>query len=336
MDNKPLEMQAESLIQHNLIKHGLLVTKPFFDKEGTDLLIVKDLSEKTTPIIKVQCKGRTVKKASNVTIPVKYVKENFVVFLYVQEDETKNDFLYAFFQDDINAWQAQGSDFQLVIPKDFQCREYFKERKFTGEAIFKIENILLKQAVSQQITKTDYSIIIDGIFLEKAVVQTQAIYRELYPAKTFRKPSIDDIVEQFLKYASIERKERVNCYLIYSSDFDLKSKVDIGEIDENDFMMDQGVSSVGSRYNLFKMKTQDLLCFKVEEQLERIVSVEHVFLVADDFAYIPYLQALKDKGVEIIVFQNSENAGSRMYHRFTWADVVYPLALATGLEQHEL
>ncbi len=155
MDNKPLEMQAESLIQHNLIKHGLLVTKPSFDKEGTDLLIVKDLSEKTTPIIKVQCKGRTIKKASNVTIPVKYVKENFVVFLYVQEDETKDDFLYAFFQDDINAWQAQGSDFQLVIPKDFQCREYFKEREFTREAIFNIENNLLKQAVRQKITKTD-------------------------------------------------------------------------------------------------------------------------------------------------------------------------------------
>lgn len=101
--------------------------------------------------------------------------------------------------------------------------------------------------------------------------------------------------------------------------------------------LDRQMPSLSSSFdNLFKMKTQDLLCFKVEEQLDRIVSVEHVFLVADDFAYVPYLQALKDKGVEIIVFQNSENAGSRMYHRFTWADVVYPLALATGLEQHEL
>jgi hypothetical protein len=40
MDNKPLETQAESLIQHNLIKYGLLVTKPSFDTEGTDLLIL--------------------------------------------------------------------------------------------------------------------------------------------------------------------------------------------------------------------------------------------------------------------------------------------------------
>jgi hypothetical protein len=59
MDNKPLEIQAESLIQHKLIKHGLSVTKPSFDKEGTDLLIIRDTSQKITPIIKVQCKGRT-------------------------------------------------------------------------------------------------------------------------------------------------------------------------------------------------------------------------------------------------------------------------------------
>lgn len=93
---------------------------------------------------------------------------------------------------------------------------------------------------------------------------------------------------------------------------------------------------VGSNYNLFKLETQDFVSFKVEAQLKRIVNVEHVFLVADDFAYVPYLQALKDKGVEIIVFQNSENSGSRMHHRFNWADVTYPIALAMGLDQNEL
>jgi hypothetical protein len=62
MDNKPLELQAERLIEHELIKSGFLVTKPSFDKEGTDLLIVKDISHKITPFIKVQCKGRTIKK----------------------------------------------------------------------------------------------------------------------------------------------------------------------------------------------------------------------------------------------------------------------------------
>ncbi len=132
MDNKPLELQAKKLTEHKLIKYGFLVTKPAFDKEGTDLLIVKDISQKITPFIKVQCKGRTIKKYSNVTIPKKYV------------------------------------------------------------------------------------------------------------------------------------------------------------------------------------------------------------LVADDFAYVPYLEDLQDKGVQVVLFHHSENSGSRIYHRFKWANILYPLALAMGLEQHEL
>lgn len=196
--------------------------------------------------------------------------------------------------------------------------------------------VLVKQKRTKPDEFTDYSIVIDGIFLENAVVQTQAAYRKIYPDKILRKPSIDDIVEQFLKYASIKRKERVNCYLIYSSDFDLESIVDIGEVEEEDFLMGERSSSVGSNYNLFKLKTQDIVFFKVSDQLERIVNVENVLLVADDFAYVPYLQNLKDKGIEIIVFQNSENSGSRMHHRFKWADIVYPLALAMGLDGHEL
>ncbi len=337
MDNKPLEDQAESLIKHNLIKHGFLVTKPSFDKEGTDLLIIKSISETITPIIKVQCKGRTIKKNSNITIPIKYVEENFVVFIYLVEDETKNDFLYVFFWSEINDWQIKGNDFQLIIPKDFRCREYFREKTFTREAVFKIETILLKQAVSQQSTKINHSIVIDGIFLEKAIVQTQRIYKEIYPEKILEKPNIDSIVEQFLKYASIECKEKVTCYLVYSGldNSRLEDFVYIGEEEEYDLWTGEKLT-VGSNYNLYKLKTQDFVCVKVENQVDRIIDIEHVFLVADDFVYVPYLEKLEDRGVEIIVFQNSEDAGSRMHHEFNWADVTYPLALAMGLDKNEL
>jgi hypothetical protein len=84
------------------------------------------------------------------------------------------------------------------------------------------------------------------------------------------------------------------------------------------------------------LKTQNIVSFKVEEQLNRIINVENVLLVADDFAYVPYLQELKNRGVEVVVFQHSENFGSRMYHGFKWADITYPLALAMGLGEHEL
>jgi hypothetical protein len=332
MDNKPLELQAEKLIEHKLIKHGLIVAKPSCDQEGADLLIIKDISQKITPFIKVQCKGRTIKKTSHVRIPTKYVEENFVVFLYVEEEGTKDDLLYVFFQDDIKRWRIVGAYFQLYIPKDFQNREEFKERLFNNrQTITKIENILLNQLI-----KTNQSIIIDGIFLENAVTNTQNIYRRLYPEKIFHKPNIDAIVEQLLKYTHVERKQEVNCYLIYSYDFSLEYVVDIDEMAEDDFFIKERLDFVGRDYNLYKLKTPDIVSFKVEQQLNHIINVENVLLVADDFAYVPYLQDLKNKGVEVVVFQHSENSGSRMYHRFKWADITYPLALAMGLERHEL
>lgn len=158
------------------------------------------------------------KKNSNVTIPTKYVKENFVVFLYLEEANTKDDFLYIFFHDDIKLWRTEAMNFKLIIPQYFYNREEFKERLLNREAITEIKNILLKQAVNKLI-KTNTSIIIDGIFLEKAVKKTQSFYKKLYPEKIFLKPNIDFIVEQLLKYTYVERKNEVNCYLIYSSDF---------------------------------------------------------------------------------------------------------------------
>ena len=263
------------------------------------------------------------------------MEENFTDFLYIEEEETKDDFLYVFFQDDIIKWRSQGSNFQLIIPKYFYNREEFRERLFTKEAIIKIENILLKQA-EKQLIKTGHSIIIDGIFLENAVKNTQRIYRELYPKKNLRKPGIYAIVEQCLKYTHIQHKEKVNCYLIYSTEFNLEYYVDIGEITEDDCFREKSSRSVGCGYNLFKLKTQDIVYFKVEEQLNRIINVENVLLVADDYAYVPYLDELQNRGVEVIVFHNSENSGSRMYHGFKWADILYPLALSMGLESFEL
>lgn len=335
MDNKPLELQAEKLIEHKLIKHGFLVTKPSFDKEGTDLLIIKDISKKMTSFIKVQCKGRTIKKSSNVRINQKYVEPNFVLFLYLEEESSKNDYIYVFFDTDIKKWRIEGENFSLAIPINFQTKEEFKERLFNEEAIIKIENILLRQAVSQLI-KTSNSIIIDGIFLEKVAKETQRLYKELYPEKTFQKLSIDAIVEQLLRYTHIERRNEVNCYLIYSEHFSLEYLVDIGEITEHGFFMGEVLESVGRNYNLYKQKTQDFVSFKVEELLNRIINVDNILLVADDFAYVPYLQDLKKRGVEIVIFQRSENSGSRMYHEFKWADVMYPLGLAMGLKEYEL
>jgi len=116
--------------------------------------------------------------------PTKYVEENFVVFLYLEEAATKEDFLYVFFHDDIKLWRTEGMNFNLTIPKYFYNREELKNRLLNREAITKIENILLKQAVNQLI-KTNTSIIIDGIFIEKAVRKTQSFYKNYILTRYF-------------------------------------------------------------------------------------------------------------------------------------------------------
>ena len=42
-DNKPNEKQAESLIEHHLLKHKFKVAKPSFDQYGADLLILDNI-----------------------------------------------------------------------------------------------------------------------------------------------------------------------------------------------------------------------------------------------------------------------------------------------------
>lgn len=201
MDTKPLEIQAEDLIKHKLLKFDFLVTKPTFDKEGADLLIIKDISQKVTSFIKIQCKGRTIDKNSNV-----------------------------------------------VIPKN----------------------------------------------------------REL------------------------------NCYLIYSIDFGLEHIVEIGDLTVNDFLNGEVEKFVGKQYNLYKSQTDDLVSFKIEEQLNRLINTENVLLVADDPAYIPYLEKLKEKGIEIKIAQMKGDYGSRMHHKFRYADIMYQIGISIGLEKFEL
>jgi len=108
-----------------------------------------------------------------------------------------------------------------------------------------------------------------------------------------------------LKYTYIERKNEVNCYLIYSHHFNLEYVVDIGEMTEHDLLTGERSSSVGCNYNLFKLKTDDFVWFKVKETLNRIINVENILLVADDVAYVPFLQDLQNRGVEVVVFQYS-------------------------------
>ncbi len=84
MDTTYLEYTAEDLIAHKLQRGGLLVAKPKFDRDGTDLIALMEVAD-GAKFCRIQCKGRSLISSnnSNVTIPKEYVKGAFFVFLYV-------------------------------------------------------------------------------------------------------------------------------------------------------------------------------------------------------------------------------------------------------------
>ena len=108
MDTTHLEYTAEDLIAHKLQRGGLLVAKPKFDRDGTDLIALMEVAD-GAKFCRIQCKGRTLinNKSSNVEIAEEYVKGAFWVFLYVDIGDD-NPHIYCFSAKEIiNNWKLK-------------------------------------------------------------------------------------------------------------------------------------------------------------------------------------------------------------------------------------
>ena len=106
MDTKHLETTAEDFISHKLQRAGMLVAKPKFDREGTDLLVFLDMGD-GVKFCRIQCKGRSLHGSiSHVEIPFSYVTNAFVLILYIETGQFNNNpYLYCFFASDIQCWR---------------------------------------------------------------------------------------------------------------------------------------------------------------------------------------------------------------------------------------
>jgi len=118
MDTTHLEYTAEDLIAHKLQRNGLLVAKPKFDRDGTDLIALLEVAD-GAKFCRIQCKGRSLKSSenSNVKIPADYVAGAFFVFLYVDigDDET---YIFCFSVNDIK------TNWNLKAGKD-KAKKYY-------------------------------------------------------------------------------------------------------------------------------------------------------------------------------------------------------------------
>lgn len=319
-----MEEQAESFVKHELIKHGFNVLKPCFDKEGADLLIIEDIKCKFTNTLKVQSKGRNLKNnSSSINIPISYVKKDFIVFLYIV-DEALESRLFIFFSEDILKWKSNDKDYILNFTKNNISSSYFIEKIFTSHSAS-----LIKERLKESEIKKYTSILVDEIFLEKAISKTIAIYKEIYPNRKFRRPILKNIIIEILEmYDTFHSKEKeINCY-VYNYESDLDS------INANRsnirFSTEDGVAG-----KIFIDITDDFVWIEIVDHMKRIINTENVLLVADDLVYEKYLNEMKEKKIDVTLVQFNTDNGRRMFTTHKWGDIIFPIAKSIGLSQYE-
>lgn len=160
MDTKPLEKEAVSQITALLLKYEFKCADLSFDEDGADLFLIKK-EERETDVywkcLRCQAKGRDVSlHGSNVTIPESYVREDFLVFVYVKPEDVDSAQTYLYTAGDIQeVWGYKNGEYVLYLPKDFVFREenekylFNKSRKGVIDDLLKdVDNDLLTKDVN--------------------------------------------------------------------------------------------------------------------------------------------------------------------------------------------
>lgn len=328
MDTKPLQKQAEYYISSELLKYDFKATEPFFDEEGTDLIVVQNINLKITKFLKIQCKGRNIKNGTSpVTIPISYVEENFVVFLYII-DKDKNNSLYLFLPEQIKEWKVnRKGEYTLTINENKISTDYFQSKLFNINLSEKLREILNKVE-----PKNYTSVLIDGIFLEKAMDKTLKIYSDIWPEKEFIKPDLITVLKNILDSYDRHKSEKkiVNCYVFLSESFNIERTIDFSSLNSN------FITKNGNEAKIFINRTNEIIGFEILEQLDRLINNDNIVLVANDRIYEQELEKLAEKKVEIIVVKFNQHDDDDMIAKFKWGDITYPLGFSIGLERNEI
>lgn len=326
-DNKPIEKQAENYLKSQLSKFDFNYQEPSYDKNGSDLTIIENYKAKKTKLLNVQSKGRTVSNhTTNVKIPKEYVNEQFVLFIYTV-DEKKNETLFMFLPSDIKNWKLNyKNEYTLSFNNKKINEKVFQEKIFNSSKSNELRDVLTRFEIKDYTT-----ILIDGVFLEKAIKSTIDTYSEIWEKKKFLKPDIKTVIKYILEnYDRFNTKSKtVNCFLIKSEQFSLEDHV---SFDCSLNLKTQTNNSV----NIFVTKSKEIVSFDILEQMERLINNDNIILVADDVIYENKLEEYQELGVEIIVVQFNEHQGRKIHSKFKWGDIMYPLGLSIGLEKCEL
>lgn len=326
MDTKPLEIEAESRIKSELLKYNFKTIKPDFDENGADLLIIDNIETKYSHIVKVQCKGRNIEKnGSNITIPSNYVTDNFIVFLYVKLEGFKTKLL-VFFPEDIMDWKRVSKKYILNFNSNSIQDEPLKNKEFSDSSYMRINELLIDSKI-----KKYTSVIIDSIFLNKAIKKTIIVYKEIYPEKQFNKPKLKDVAEYILSYYDRFQGIEKDINISYVFNREVLQPTETIENNPKSFYV--------NGETLCRLQIEEIdqfVNFEILKKMERIINNENIILVADDILYEDPLNEFMNKGVEVTLVQFKSNYGRQMYTDHYWGDIMSPIGRALGLSEYEL
>lgn len=142
----------------SLQRAGFLVAKPYFDKDGADLLAFAHIGD-GAKFARVQCKYRQPK--TSIKVPTQYAEGAFVCFLCSVPTESDDDgtgqSLYAFFVEDVKAWGLRAGNYVLRVPSYKHAAKKFRKHAVNVETFARLRRLIEDSDVGKEFGGLDFA-----------------------------------------------------------------------------------------------------------------------------------------------------------------------------------
>lgn len=132
MDNKPLELEALLYVESMVARYGYLYVVMNYDTDGGDFCIFKEDAEdkRKVTLLRCQSKGRCISQRDSVIkIPKSYVRDDFLVFVYLKPENPDDAAAFLYTAEDIRTeWRDCDNEYRLYPSTGFIVNE--NNRKF--------------------------------------------------------------------------------------------------------------------------------------------------------------------------------------------------------------
>lgn len=195
MDTKRLEQIGETFIVSKLLDANILVSKPFFDRMGADLIGFTSIDDKAR-FCRIQCKYRELKTRTHVQVSEEYVVGSFVIFIYVKCSD--KIFFLCFLPNDIKKFfshsEKGNGSFRLELTKK-SITELRNDKSiiFSSKKIDEISKLMRSSSVD-----AEFKQLVKGIVQNyKDLTKTQREQADL--KELLHNIELTTIKKQFLK-----------------------------------------------------------------------------------------------------------------------------------------